>query len=143
MAVSPDGSRLYVAESGINAIGVLDARTLQVLGHIPTAWYPYRLAISSDGRHIACISFKGFGNGPNAGKEIPKSDFLGMRGVISILDDPPAGELQTMTQRVLESNGMVDRTANRRPVDCPGAGRASKEIKYVVFVQGESPTYGL
>jgi len=36
MVVSPDGARLYVAESGINAIAVLDARTLQVLGHIPT-----------------------------------------------------------------------------------------------------------
>ena len=58
MAVSPDGSKLYVAESGINAIGVLDARTLQVLGHIPTAWYPYRLAMSPDGRRIACISFR-------------------------------------------------------------------------------------
>ena len=42
MAVSPDGKRLYVAELGINAIAVLDAKTLAVLGHIPTAWYPYR-----------------------------------------------------------------------------------------------------
>ena len=40
MAVSPDGKRLYVAELGINAIAVLDAKTLAVLGHIPTAWYP-------------------------------------------------------------------------------------------------------
>ena len=29
---------------GINAIAVLDARTLRILGHIPTAWYPYRVA---------------------------------------------------------------------------------------------------
>jgi YVTN family beta-propeller protein len=145
MAVSPDGGRLYVAESGINAIGVLDARTLQVLGHIPTAWYPYRLAISPDGRRIACISFKGFGNGPNAGKEIPKSDFLGMRGVIGILDDPPAGELQTMTQRVLENNGMVDHAADREAMSSPIipaiAGRASQEIKYVVFITKENHTY--
>src|SRR5262249_39832767 len=71
MAVSPDGRRLYVAESGINAIAVLDARTLQVRGHIPTAWYPYRVAVSPDGRRLLCICFKGFGNGPKGGSEMP------------------------------------------------------------------------
>ncbi|MCX6610771.1 MAG: bifunctional YncE family protein/alkaline phosphatase family protein [Acidobacteria bacterium] len=52
MTLSPDGRRLYVTESGINAIAVLDSTTLNVLGHIPTAWYPYRVAISPDGRHM-------------------------------------------------------------------------------------------
>jgi YVTN family beta-propeller protein len=145
MAVSPDGTRLYVAESGINAIAVLDGHTLQAVGHIPTAWYPYRVAVSPDGEHLASISFKGFGNGPNAGQEIPKSDFLGMHGVISILDRPADGELQRMTRRVLEYNGMVnredDRTAMSSPL-IPGIpGRASQEIKYVVFITKENHTY--
>jgi len=142
--VSPDGAKLFVAESGINAIGVLDARPLQVMGHIPTAWYRYRVAISPDGRHLACISFKGFGNGPNAGRQIPKSDFLAMRGVISILDQPSGGALQKMTERVLECNGMVDHEANRAAVYpvIPGIpGRASREIKYVVFITKENHTY--
>ena len=145
LVISPDGSTLYVAESGINAIGVLDARTLQVKGHIPTAWYPYRLAISPDGRHLASISFKGFGNGPNAGKEIPKSDFLGMKGVITILDTPSVGELEKMTQRVLENNGIVDHSADRPSMSSPLIpaipGRASEEIKYVVFITKENHTY--
>jgi YVTN family beta-propeller protein len=145
MVVSPDGTRLYVAESGINAIGVLDARTLQVLGHIPTAWYPYRVAVSTDGRHLACISFKGFGNGPNAGRQIPKSSFLGMRGVVSILDNPSGGELPKLTERVLENNGMVDREADRAVMSAPVIpgipGRASREIKYVVFITKENHTY--
>ena len=68
-----------------------------------------------------------------------------MRGVISILDDPSAGELQTMTQRVLENNGMVDRTADREAMSSPIipaiAGRASQEIKYVVFITKENHTY--
>ena len=43
MVVSPDGKRLYVAESGINAIAVLDAKTLKSSAifprpGIPTAW---------------------------------------------------------------------------------------------------------
>ena len=145
MVVSADGARLYVAESGINAIGVLDARTLQVLGHIPAAWYPYRLAISPDGRRLACISFKGFGNGPNAGQQIPKSEFLGMKGVVSILNHPSDGDLRKMTERVLENNGMVDREADRAAMSSPiipaRAGRASREIRYVVFITKENHTY--
>ena len=145
MVVSPDGARLYVAESGINAIAVLDARTLHVIGHIPTAWYPYRVAISPDGRHLACVDFKGFGNGPNAGQEIPKSQFLGMKGVISILDTPSDTHLNRMTERVLEDNGMVDREADRAAMSSPVIpgipGRASREIKYVVFITKENHTY--
>jgi YVTN family beta-propeller protein len=145
MVVSPDGARLYITESGINAIAVLDAHTLHATGHIPTAWYPYRVAISPDGRHLACISFKGFGNGPNAGHEIPKSKFLGLKGVISILDTPSDRDLRQMTGRVLEYNGMVDREADRAAMSSPVIpgipGRASPEIKYVVFITKENHTY--
>jgi YVTN family beta-propeller protein len=145
MTVSPDGSRLFVAESGINAIAVLDARTLQVLGHIPTPWYPYRLAISPDGRRLACVSFKGFGNGPNAGAHVPKNEFLGLRGVLTVLDQPSDADLPKLTQRVLENNGMVDRQADRAAMSSPLIpaipGRPSREIKYVVFITKENHTY--
>lgn len=145
MTVSPDGERLYVAELGINAIAVLDAKTLTVRGHIPTAWYPYRIALSPDGQQLACICFRGFGNGPNAGKDIPKSDFLGMRGVLTILDVPSDRELKSMTADVLTNNGMVDdRPARETPsssVIPSKEGRNSKEIKYVVFITKENHTY--
>jgi YVTN family beta-propeller protein len=145
MAVSPDGAKLYVAESGLNAIGVLDARTLEVRGHIPTAWYPYRVAISPDGRSLACISFKGFGNGPKLERQFPKEGFAGMRGVISILDDPSGSALAKLTERVLENNGIVDREGDRAAMSAPVipgvVGRASNEIKYVVFITKENHTY--
>jgi YVTN family beta-propeller protein len=145
MALSPKGDRLYVAELGINAIAVLDASTLAVLGHIPTAWYPYRVAVSPDGQHLACICFRGFGNGPNAGTEIPKSDFLGMRGVLSVLSMPSDGELSLMTSNVLAYNGMVDhqkdRAAMGSSIVSPAPGVPSKEIKYVVFIAKENHTY--
>jgi YVTN family beta-propeller protein len=135
MALSPDGSRLYVAESGINAIGVLDAATLKVLGHIPTAWYPYRLAVSPDGRRLAVTCFKGFGNGPSGGANIPKSEFLKMRGVLSILDAPSQETLAQMTRQTLENNGIVDRGP------APKASVIPKEIKYVVFITKENHTF--
>jgi YVTN family beta-propeller protein len=145
MAVSPDGQRLYVAELGINAIAVLNTKTLAVLGHIPTAWYPYRVALSPDGRQLVCICFRGFGNGPNMGKKTPKGGFLEMRGVVSILDVPSDNELDTMTADVLAYNGIVDRRADRESMSSPVVpavvGQRSNEIKYVVFITKENHTY--
>lgn len=145
MAVSPDGKRLYIAELGINAIAVLDAKTLEVLGHIPTGWYPYRVALSPDGQKLACICFRGFGNGPNAGSEIPKSDFLSMRGVLSVIDVPSDRELKTLTGDVLANNGMIDRSAERKTIESRVIptipGKSSKEIKHVVFITKENHTY--
>ena len=53
-------------------------------GHIPTAWYPYRVAITRTGSAAGVHLLPGFGNGPNAGNEMPKSPFLGMKGVCSV-----------------------------------------------------------
>lgn len=145
MVISPDGSRLYVAELGINAIAVMDTRTLAVLGHIPTAWYPYRLALSPDGRQLACICFRGFGNGPNAGSQRPQSEFLGVRGVLSVLDVPADAALGQLTADVLAYNGMVNREADRAAMSSPPIptipGEASKQIKYVVFITKENHSY--
>lgn len=145
MVLSPDGSRLYVAESGINSIAVMDAATLNVIGRIPTAWYPYRLAMAPDGRRLACINFKGFGNGPSGGSEKPASDFLGLRGAVTVVDTPADGELPALSRRVLENNGIVDRSADRKKMSSPVIptipGEVSKEIRYVVFITKENHTY--
>ena len=145
MTVSVDGSRVYIAESGINAIGVLDTRTGRMIGHIPTAWYPYRVALTPDGRQLLCICFRGFGNGPNAGKNIPKSRFLGLRGVFSALSTPTDAELGPMTRNVLTYNGIADRSADRakmtNTVVAAIPGKPSEQIKYVVFVTKENHTY--
>ena len=58
---------MFVAESGLNAVGVLDAATGAVLGHVPTAWYPAQLAVSPDGATLFVSNAKGFGAGPNGG----------------------------------------------------------------------------
>jgi YVTN family beta-propeller protein len=76
--VSPQGlalggnglqDRLYVAESGINAVAVIDTRTNRVLGHIPTGWYPAAVAVSrttaTSAQTLYILSNKGKGAGPN------------------------------------------------------------------------------
>jgi YVTN family beta-propeller protein len=145
LAMSPDHKRVYAAEMGINAIAVIDAQSGKVLGHIPTAWYPYRVAVSPDGSHLACICFRGFGNGPNAGKNIPKDPFTHLRGALTVLSVPTETQLAENTRTVLENNGMVDRSADRKEMGSPLIptipGQVSKQIKYVVFITKENHTY--
>lgn len=65
--VAVAGGRVYVAESGIDAVAVLDASTLQVIEHIPVGWNPTAVALSPDGATLYVINTKGRGTGPNAG----------------------------------------------------------------------------
>ena len=88
LALSPDGARLFVAESGINAVGVLDATTGAVLGHVATGWYPSRVAVSPDGQRLYVSNAKGFGAGPNGGRgyvEGPEGSYVGnlMKGLVT------------------------------------------------------------
>ncbi len=146
MTISPAGDRLYVAESGLNAIGVIDTTTGKVLGQIPTAWYPYRVALTRDGKHLGVINFRGFGSGPNGGKNRPNSVFAGMQGVFTVMDTPTsATALNQMTKNALEYAGIVDKRADKAKLGSPVIpaipGVPSKEIKYVVFITKENHSY--
>jgi YVTN family beta-propeller protein len=145
MALSKNGARLYVAEWGLNAIAVLDTHTGKVLGQIPTAWYPYRVLLSPDDKTLLCICFRGFGNGPNAGKDKPDSPYLGMKGSFHIIPVPTAPELSRMTADVLAYNGITDGSADRAKMESPVIptvpGKVSDQIKYVVFIAKENHTY--
>lgn len=148
LAVSPDGKRLYVAESGINAVGVLDARTGKVLGHIPVCWYPSRVCVSPDGKRLYVANAKGFGAGPNGGANFtpgPEGRSIGrlMKGTVSLMDVPADRELRELTRRVVENNGFVPvkiTRAKAHPVPAV-AGVPSEKIRYVVFIAKENRTF--
>ena len=65
LALSKDGSTLYVANGGNNDLAVVDTKTLKVRGLIPTAWFPSTLALSNDGTRLYVTNMKGLGAGPN------------------------------------------------------------------------------
>ena len=52
LALDPQGNRLYVALSGLNAVGVVDANEHRVLGYIPTGWFPTKLAVTPQGDRL-------------------------------------------------------------------------------------------
>ena len=152
LALSNDGRRLFVAESGLNAVGVLDAVTGAVLGHVPTAWYPAQVALSPDGATLFVSNAKGFGAGPNGGPAFrpglrPDEDaaYIGrlMRGTVSVIPVPADAALPPFTARVMANNGLVPK-APTRAADHPVPelpGRPSPKVKHVVFIVKENRTF--
>jgi YVTN family beta-propeller protein len=100
--------RIYVAESGIDAVGVLDAASMRVVSHIPVGWNPSAVAFSPDGKMLYAVNTKGKGAGPNAGKgHDPKTPTyvgsleLGSVSAIPLDSLPPADE---STKSVIAAN---------------------------------------
>ncbi len=150
LALSPDGTRLFVAESGINAVGVIDIQTRTVVGHIPVGWFPSKLSVSPDGKYLMVANAKGFGSGPNGGPHVDLGGRSGighlMRGSVSIIPMPNDKELKGMTTAVVRNNvgiGQVrpwDDAGRRNPVP-PYPGAYESPIKHVVFIAKENRTY--
>src|SRR5262249_10088645 len=112
VALSPNAKYLYVAEAGINAIAVirLEGREPEVLGHIPTGWWPSAVQVSSDGLTLYVANAKGRGAGPNNNVPpdnhgSPKSSTL---GTVNIIPVPDRNQLEAYTERVLKNNGFVE-----------------------------------
>jgi len=152
IALSPDKKTLFVAESGINAVAVIDAETFEVKGHVPTGWFPSRLAVSPDGKKVIVASAKGFGSGPNGGSTFKGSTDEGyvgnlMYGTVSIWDIPTGETLKQTTQQVLDYNfkftkvnDAAHNARNDNPIPLFGKQKESP-IKYIVFISKENRTY--
>ncbi len=63
MAFDPVTKWLLVAESGINALGIVDTEKNLLIGHIPTGWMPVSVALAGDRVYVA--NALGRGTGPN------------------------------------------------------------------------------
>ncbi len=100
---------LYVAESGINALGVIDTRSNHVLGHVPVGWSPAAVALSPDTHTIYVANTKGKGSGPNGGAAFNPAlhgAYIGELelGSISVLPASLLDHLEEETSKVIEAN---------------------------------------
>jgi YVTN family beta-propeller protein len=126
---------LLVAEAGINAVAVIDVAARRVLGHLPTAWFPSRVAIDGDTVYVA--NSKGHGVGPNyAGVlNLPPyaiGSFL-YQGTVSTFPLPGAADLAASTSVVMECNGLQPRATDERPIPA--------DIRHVVLIVKSSRSY--
>jgi DNA-binding beta-propeller fold protein YncE len=134
MAYHANSGWLLVAEAGINAVGVIDVRARRVLGHIPAAWFPTRVAIDHDTVFVA--NAKGHGVGPNvaawnAGGPPPYSQLY--QGTLSVFLLPHADALPAHTALVMEANGFLP--ARAAPAPLPDG------VRHVVLIVKESRSY--
>ncbi|NOX45997.1 MAG: bifunctional YncE family protein/alkaline phosphatase family protein [Chlorobi bacterium] len=152
LALSPDQKRLYVAESGINAVAVINIPDFKVLGHIPTGWFPSKVKIGQDGKKLIVANAKGFGSGPNGGKTFergPEGSYIGslMKGTVQIIDIPNDDELKAMTKQVIANNFKFRKAVDpafdaRKDNPIPlYPGEKESPIKHIVFISKENRTY--
>ncbi len=152
LAVSPDQKRLYVAESGINAVGIIDIPTLKVIGHLPVGWFPSKLQVTSNGKKLIVTNAKGYGSGPNGGETFikgPEGSYIGslMKGTVSVIEIPKDTELPALTQKVNTNNFKIQYADSKifnlrknNPIPLYG-GEKESPIKHIVFISKENRTF--
>ncbi|HEX9198232.1 MAG TPA: bifunctional YncE family protein/alkaline phosphatase family protein [Acidobacteriaceae bacterium] len=154
LALSADGSRLYVADMGSDAVAVIDTKKLtagaakvgmvEPVGFIPTEWDPMALAVAGGKLYVATA--KGRGTGPNNFAQrpaagMPASKVKGFTYIATLLYgslaavDVGSVDLKSATAEVLERNRM--KAAEERIQFAGGGDR----IKHVIYIIKENRTY--
>src|SRR5437588_1807265 len=132
VAYSPDGSLLYVALAGQNAIQVRNADGTPIPqtslnsanSYIPTGWYPDALAVGpnpsgASGSRLYVSNLKGLGMGPGFDELISGVRSEGNVSLIDVPDDAAgrASMLATGTAQVIQNNDWAALLAGGAPKD--------------------------
>ena len=157
LAVNGDGSRLYVANMGSDAVAVIDTRKLtskvskegmvEPDGFMPTEWMPISMAASEGKLYVA--TDKGKGTGPNnfPQRQVPTGPrsreddrtyiaTLLYGSLATINESEISGKLPQWTSTVLASNRMKAAAET-----ITYAGGAKDRIKHVIYIIKENRTY--
>ena len=144
--LSHDGSRLYIALSGINAVGVIDTRTTNVLGYIPTGWFPTKLQVSPDDRYLYVVTARGLGSGPNGGKDFVltrNGTYVGdiMLGTFEKISLENI-DLTAATKAVIGNTfrEVIVRDDKKNPLP-PAPGIRKSPVKHIVYITKENRTF--
>jgi DNA-binding beta-propeller fold protein YncE len=160
LVVNGDGSRLYAANMGSDAVAVIDTRKLTAKaakegmvepdGFVPTEWMPISLAFnpSAAGGKLYVATDKGKGTGPNnfPQREVSVPMVLErartyiptlLYGSLAVLDEAEIGRrLPEWTADVLNANRMKAAAET-----ITYAGGTKNRIKHVIYIIKENRTY--
>lgn len=147
LTLSKDQKTLYVALLGFNAVAVIDVEAKTTKGIIPSCWGPTRVQLSKDEKEIYITTCRGFGAGPNGGREFVSPQqgyYVGdiQLGTFQKVDMPDAGQLATYTKQSVDNTfksvSIPDDADNPLPA-LPGLHESP--IKYIVYITKENRTY--
>jgi len=158
VAVSADGTTLYVSNGGNNAVALIKLAPphSRLLGCLPVGWYPAGLVLDRVRDTLCVANVKGIGVRSGAsfrqrafGKEGPPAyNSHDYQGSVSLVSLPRAEDLPAATQAVLTNNRLTQATsalapprrdATPRPV--PRRHGEPSLFKYVLYVIKENRTY--
>ena len=157
LALSPDENTLYVTNGGSNSVSIISLRPrAQVIGLLPTAWYPNSVSVSSDNRFLYVANAKTM-PGPNKeyglrkkkeGKTLPGPVILGEaqneyilqleKGSLLTIPIPDSSTVRHMTRLVAANNNLE---AKSDPHDEQVMAELRKHIKHVIYIIKENRTY--
>ncbi len=143
LAASTDGSQLYVACSDNNTVAVVDVSDYQsdVLGFVPTGWYPTAVSVAKDGR-IFIANGKGRGGfpnpgGPNPTRGVNREQYVAtiQKGSLSVVPAPGDQQLAEFSAQASRNSAYQDDKLDEDPPALPSA------IQHVLYIIKENRTY--
>ncbi|HEX5554849.1 MAG TPA: bifunctional YncE family protein/alkaline phosphatase family protein, partial [Chitinophagaceae bacterium] len=148
LCVSPDGRYLYVANGSENAICVIQtASPAQVIGYIPTGWYPGDVILNKTGKTLYVANVKGVGS-LNQKTNRHGHNSHDVLGTVSIIPVPGGTALNKMTGVVHQNNSYGRMMAKLHPtegskdkVPVPWRPGQTSIFKHVVYIIKENRTY--
>ena len=147
ITMSADEKTLYVALLGFNAVAVIDVASKTTKGLLPTGWGPTRVLLNKEQQYLYVISCRGYGAGPNGGKNFvapPQGTFVGdiQLATFQKIAMPTAAQLKDYTTKAIQNTYQkipLNQVANSPLPALPGLG--STPIKHIVFISKENRTF--
>ena len=162
LALNGNGSRLYVANMGSDAVAVIDTRKLRAPtaeegmvepdGFVPTEWLPFALAFvpGSDGGDLYVATAKGHGTGPNnfAQGETEETKLRHYKSDRTYIGTLLYGSLATLHETDIEKNlahwtedALAANRMKAAQESIQFAGGRQDVIKHVIYIIKENRTY--
>lgn len=146
ISLSKDGSTLYTALLGFNAVAVIDTKTDKTIGLIPSGWGTSRVKFSPDEKELYIISCRGLGAGPNGGKDFNapiQGTYIGdiQLAIFQRVQTPDVNTLSVYTKNVLSytfEETPIKKSNNPLPIY---PGEKESPIKHIVYITKENRAY--
>lgn len=148
LTISQDGKMLYVANGTDNAVCVIRSGTpSQVIGYIPTGWYPASVILDEEANFLYVANAKG------TGSRNQRTDRAGYNshdhlGSVSMIPLPDMVKLAEMTESVNQNNAYVQKIVASHSgaemtnkVAVPQLNTQESHFKHVVYIIKENRTY--
>ena len=154
VTLSPDETQLYVTNGNLNSVAVValsgSNRGDQVVGLIPSGWYPNSVSFSSDGKWVYVVNGKS-PTGPNPGfcysagppthkncRPVSQYNPQLIKAGFQSFPRPSPAQLATLTAQVATNNRF---SSTESANDAAVMAAVRQGVKHVIFIIKENRSY--